>query len=130
MKRPQRFTRHPLREYDTVLSAYTVHVQPNDLVVSEGTRGKYSQVLEVDSIERQYDWVDGGKPFRIPSLTLRPLFQGSDARGLFANTTKTYRTATGWQAIVRPISQAVVDEINRILPYNLQIDLSGKLSEK
>jgi hypothetical protein len=130
MKRPQRFTRHPLRDYDTVLGAYTVNVKPNDLVVSEGTRGIYSQVLEVDTIDRQYGWVDEGRPFKVLCLTLRPLFRGSDEHGLVALTNKTYKSTTGWQAIVRPISQAIVDEINHILPYNLQLDLSGKLSER
>jgi hypothetical protein len=140
MKRPQRFTRHKLREYKpatvkitdgAILDDSIVFVKPNDLVVSEGTRGKYAQVLEVGTVDRQYDWVNEGKPFKILSLTLRSLFQGSDQYGLVRRTTcRPYRTATGWQSIVRPINQAVVDEINRILPYNLQIDLSGKLSER
>jgi predicted RNA-binding protein YlqC (UPF0109 family) len=131
MKRPQRFTRHPIQKITDIGMQWKIEVlvQPNDMVALVGTRGKYAQVLKTELI-RQKAWWDTSKTIQVLRLTLRPLFRGVQGDGLIAYTWHPYTTSTGWQRIVKPISQEVVDEVNAILPYNLQINLEGKLSEK
>ena len=78
-----------------------VNVKVGDLVVAEGTRGKYYEVTEVLYPEEQ-------KKFEYPiALRLEKRFNSYLNKGMVKSRGRSFVSRTGWYSIINPISEEV-----------------------
>ena len=85
---------------------HTINVKVGDIVVAEGTSGKYYEVLAIEPIpERQFPHINF-------DMLLSIRFVGkAGAEKLIRKRAKPFKTNTGWYSIVTPVNEGIAKEV-------------------
>lgn len=85
---------------------HTTNVKVGDIVVAEGTTGKYYEVLAIEPIpERELHHINF-------DMLLSIRFIGkAGIEKLIRKRAKPFRTSTGWYSIVTPVNEAIAKEV-------------------